>query len=434
MTVGPAAIHVVGGTISAVTGPDDFPLAAARFDAGDRVVLPGLVDSHVHINEPGRTTWEGFETATAAAASGGVTTLVDMPLNSIPPTTTVAGLEAKRQAATGKVFVDVGFWGGVVRENEADLVGLIDAGVCGFKCFLVESGVPEFSHVGESELLPAMAITGDAGVALLVHAELAGPIEAAERATAKSSRFSYLTYLASRPNTAEDEAVALMVKLSSETKAPVHIVHHASASSLALLEAAKHDGIAISAETCPHYLHFAAEQIEDGATQFKCAPPIRDQENRGRLWEGLTDGILDMVVSDHSPCIPSLKRLEDGDFMEAWGGIASLGLALSVVWTELASRGHKLTDVAEWLAARPASLAGLCRKGQIKVGCDADLVIFDPDARAGLNPNELRFRNRVCPYLGETLRGRVEATMLRGRMIYRDGELLGEPTGELLTR
>ena len=439
----PASIHIVGGTIAAIGGPNDYPLAAEVIDAGEHLVLPGLVDSHVHINEPGRSEWEGFSTATQAAAAGGITTVVDMPLNSIPPTTTVAGLKAKQAAARGQVYVDVAFWGGLVAENQAELEGLIDAGVCGFKCFLIESGVPEFSHVTAAELLPALEIAGAGKRPVLAHAELAGPIqvaaEAAAQVTQSSSKMAYLTYLRSRPNAAEDEAIALMVGLATQTRAPVHIVHHASASSLAMLEAAKNEGVSISAETCPHYLHFAAEEIPNGATQFKCAPPIRERENRGRLWDGLTADIVDMVVSDHSPCVPSLKHLEDGDFMEAWGGVASLGLALPVMWTELSSHGYTPTDIARWLAERPAKLAGLTRKGRIRVGGDADLVIFDGSVSSTLDPSDLRFRNRVCPYLGESLQGRVERTILGGQTIFvREptgcGRIIGGPRGRLLSR
>src|ERR687889_778073 len=383
---GPASVHVRGGRVVDVSEFDDVPDGAELFDAGELVVMPGLVDSHVHVNEPGRTRWEGFETATRAAARGGVTTIVDMPLNSVPPTTTPEGLRQKIEAARGQCRVDVGFWGGLVPGNLGLLATLYEGGVVGFKCFLIDSGVQEFPNVKEGELHAAMFELARLDATLIVHAELPGPVE---RATAEccagpaaGDPRKYETFLRSRPRAAEDEAVALLLRLCRETGARVHVVHHSSADSLPLLREAKAAALPFTAETCPHYLTFAAEEIPDGATEFKCCPPVRERENRERLWEALADGTIDMVVSDHSPCPPEMKRRQEGNFLKAWGGISSLQFRLSVMWTEASERGHTLRDLARWLASEPAKLAGLFgRKGAITPGRDADFCVFDPAAK-----------------------------------------------------
>ncbi|MDQ1612379.1 MAG: allantoinase [Pyrinomonadaceae bacterium] len=404
------------------------------------ILLPGLVDTHVHINEPGRTDWEGFTTATRAAAAGGVTTLVEMPLNSIPATTTHASLETKRAAATGKCHVDVGFWGGVVPGNIAELPRMFAGGVFGFKCFLVPSGVDEFEHVTEEDLRAAMPELARMGALLIVHAETPAPIEAALAAVEHASDDDnsarrYETFLQSRPKAAEDEAVRLMVRLCRETGARTHIVHHSSSASLQLLRAAKAEGLPFTAETCPHYLTFAAEDVPDGATEFKCCPPVRERENRERLWDALAAGALDMIVSDHSPCPPELKRREEGDFLKAWGGIASLQLRLPAVWTEARARGHSIERVAEWVAAAPARLVELDgRKGAIRAGCDADLVVFRPDEQFRVEPELLEHRHKLTPYAGRTLSGVVETTYLRGAKIYERGAFMDEAAGVLLAR
>lgn len=431
--IAPAAVHVRGGRIERVAAWDDVPAGATVDDVGDLAVLPGIVDTHVHLNEPGRTEWEGFATATRAAAIGGVTTLVDMPLNSIPPTTTRAALAAKREAARGQCAVDVGFWGGVVPGNAGELAGLVADGVRGFKCFLVDSGVEEFGWVGEPELRPAMTILAGLGVPLLVHAEVAGPIDAAAKRLAGADPCKYATYLASRPEGAEEQAIALVTGLCRETRARTHIVHHSAASALPLLEAAKAQGLPLTAETCPHYLHFTAEAIPDGATPFKCAPPIREAANRELLWQALAAGVLDLVASDHSPCTPQLKALEAGDFVAAWGGVAGLQLALPVVWSEAARRGHSLVDVVRWMCAGPARLAGLhATKGTIAAGADADLVVFDDAAETTVTPAAVHHRHKVTPYAGETLRGVVHATYLRGRKIAQAGHAIATDRGALL--
>jgi allantoinase len=428
-----ASVHIRGGKIARVAAWDDVPAGAALDDYDGLAVLPGIVDTHVHLNEPGRTEWEGFATATAAAAVGGTTTLVDMPLNSIPPTTTREALAQKRAAARGQCAVDVGFWGGVVPGNLGELAGMVADGIRGFKCFLVDSGVEEFGWVGERELLPAMGELANLGVPLLVHAELAGPIDAAAAALAELDPRRYATYLASRPAAAEEEAIALVAELCRRTRARTHIVHHSAASALPLLRAAHAAQLPLTAETCPHYLHFVAERIPDGATPWKCAPPIREERNREALWQALAEGVLEMIASDHSPCAPALKAMEAGNFVTAWGGVAGLQLALPVVWTQARARGHSLGDVARWMAERPARLAGLsAKKGAIAAGRDADLVVLDAEREQEVTPERIRHRHTVTPYRGERLAGVVTATYLRGAKIWDGARLAGADGGELV--
>jgi allantoinase len=429
----PAAVHITGSQIERVAAWEDVPGGARLADYDDLAILPGIVDTHVHLNEPGRTEWEGFATATRAAAVGGVTTLVDMPLNSIPPTTSREGLAAKRDAARGQCAVDVGFWGGVVPGNQRELAGMVEDGVRGFKCFLVDSGVAEFGWVGEAELAPAMQILSGLGVPLLVHAEVAGPIDVATAKLAGADPRRYATYLASRPPAAEELAIQLVTRLCRATRARTHIVHHSAASALPLLREARGEGLPLTAETCPHYLHFTAESIPDGATPFKCAPPIRDAANREQLWQALAEGVLDFVASDHSPCSPSLKAMEVGDFVSAWGGVAGLQLALPVVWTEASARGHSLADITRWMCAGPARLAGLTgKKGAIAAGADADLVVFAADEHHIVTPEGVQHRHKVTPYAGETLRGAVHATYLRGKLVAERGRALATDLGALL--
>ena len=445
-SVEPACVQVQGGRISAITPFDNSPAGWNLIEVDEAAVLmPGLVDTHVHINEPGRADWEGFATATRAAAAGGVTTLVDMPLNSIPPTTTIQGLRNKMAAARAQCHVDLGFWGGVVPGNVSQLSQLWDAGVVGFKCFLIHSGVDEFPDVGEADLLEAMPELARLGSVLIVHAELPGPINNAIVATPdqpgdslareNAGPASYQTFLSSRPRAAEDEAVALMIRLTRATGCRVHIVHHSSADALEILRAAKAAGLQITAETCPHYLHFAAEDIPDGATEFKCCPPIRERENCEQLWQALSAGILDMVVSDHSPCPPELKRRKEGDFLQAWGGISSLQLRLPVMWTEARQRGHNFNDLANWLCEAPAKLVGLGgRKGAIAVGYDADFVIWGPDEEFPVTADLIQHRHKLTPYNGERLYGVVETTMLRGEKVFDRGDFMGDPKGRLILR
>lgn len=431
--VRPAALVVEDGVIRDVGAYDAHPAAS---DVGDRLVTPGLVDSHVHINEPGRTEWEGFATATQAAAAGGITTVVDMPLNCIPATTTRAAAEAKRAALAGQLSVDVAFWGGVVPGNAPELPGLAAFGVPGAKCFLVPSGVDEFPHVTRADLDAVMPVLRDLGLVLLVHAELPGPIDAAEAALAREGADprKYATYLRSRPNAAEDDAITMVIDLVRRHGTRTHIVHLSSATALPLLEAAQAEGLPVSAETCLHYLTFEAEHIADGATHFKCAPPIREAANREALWEGLRRGVLSMVVSDHSPCTPQLKRMDQGDFLGAWGGISSLQLGGTLLLTLAAQRGIDPTRVFEWNAAAPARLAGLAgRKGRLAPGHDADFVVWDDHAEAPIAARTLRHRHPLTPYEGIRARGRVLATYLRGRRIYdAETDTVAGPFGRFL--
>src|SRR6266436_1224904 len=437
-SLGPASIHVSTGRVSAIADFEDTPSNCEIVEAGEAsVVMPGLVDTHVHVNEPGRTEWEGFATATRSAAAGGVTTIVDMPLNSIPPTTTLDGLNAKLAAARGKLSVDTAFWGGVVPGNTNELAQLWDARVVGFKCFLVHSGVDEFPNVTESDLRAAMPELARLGALLIVHAEMPGPIDSAccqaPDGGGEADR-SYETFLRSRPRAAENEAVELMIRLGRETGCRIHIVHHSSADALETLRMAKASGARLTVETCPHYLHFAAEEIQDGATEFKCCPPIRERENREQLWEALRDGTIDLVVSDHSPCPQDMKLRERGDFMKAWGGISSLQLRLPVMWTEADARGFTVNQLAEWLCAAPARQVGLAaRKGSIRVGSDADIVIWNPESEFQVVPELIQHRHKLTPYTGEALRGVIEKTFLRGEMVYDGGEF-SDPKGQLLFR
>ncbi len=432
----PAAIHIRAGAITAVSEYEDVQAESTVYDACDLVVMPGLVDTHVHINEPGRTEWEGFESATRAAAAGGITTLIEMPLNSIPATTSVAGFEEKIRAATGKLWVDTGFWGGLVPGNINELGPLWNAGCFGFKCFLVESGVPEFAHVTEIDLRQGLPVIAKTGAPLLAHAELPGQIDdALKRRSGRVNGRNYKTWLDSRPRAAEGEAIELLLSLGGEYGGHVHIVHLSSSDAISRIRKAKENGERVSIETCPHYLTFTAEEIPDGATQFKCAPPIREHENREKLWAALGDGTIDMIATDHSPCPAKMKQLEKGDFMAAWGGIASLQLGLPAVWTQARARGYSLTKLVEWMCNRPAKLAGLeKKKGAIAEGCDADLVIWDPDAKIGVDPSQLEHRHKLTPYAGLELRGAVKTTFLRGIKIFDRGTFCDTPLGNILLR
>ncbi|GAA0809771.1 allantoinase AllB [Spirilliplanes yamanashiensis] len=415
--VRPAAVAVAAGRIAHIAAHGDPLDTRAELDLGDVALLPGLVDSHVHVNEPGRTEWEGFATATRAAAAGGVTTIVDMPLNSVPPTVDVEALAVKRRAAAGQCHVDVGFWGGAVPGNAGELRALHDAGVFGFKAFLVDSGVPEFPPLDPAGLDDAMRAV-DALFA--VHAEDAGRLAAAPRSAA------YADFVASRPPDAEVDAVATAIAAARATAARLHILHLSSARAVPQIAAARADGIRVTAETCPHYLTLTAEDVPDGATEFKCCPPIRDAANQEALWRALAAGLVAVVVSDHSPCTPELKR---GDFASAWGGIASVQLGLPAVWTRARARGHSLADVVRWMATGPADLVHLPHKGRLVVGADADLVAFDPEEQFVVDPAALHHRHPVTPYAGQRLTGVVRRTWLRGTEVTGD-----DPRGRLLVR
>ncbi len=422
-----ANIYISNGKISRIELTEQ-PAADAE-NLGHKVIMPGLIDPHVHVNEPGRTEWEGFATATRAAAAGGVTALVDMPLNSDPVTTTRAAFKLKRESAAGQCWIDTGFWGGVIPGNADELEGMVEDGILGFKAFLVHSGIDDFPHSSEDDLRLAMPILARCGVPQLIHAELEGECEPQAEHVSRS----YSAFLASRPNHWEDRAISLMIKLCRETGCKTHIVHLSSASALPEIEAAKAEGLPFTVETCPHYLFFAAENIPDGQPQYKCMPPIRGGENQQGLWQGLHDGVIDCVVTDHSPCTPGLKLLEHGDVLHAWGGIASLQFGLPSVWTRARERGFSLSDIVRLMSTAPAQLAGLsARKGSLEAGKDADLIIFDPDATFTVQPDGIHFRHPVTPYASQELSGIVERTYLRGQLIYADGAHVGEAVGQLL--
>lgn len=422
--VAPGVVIVDGERVIAVA--DDPPAGVPCEDLGDALLARALVDTHVHVNEPGRTEWEGFQTATRSAAAGGICRLVDMPLNSDPVTTSLSAFEAKLAATTGKLWVDVGFWGGVVPGNQGELAPMIQAGVAGFKCFLCHSGIDDFPASDEPTLQRAMPILRDGGVPLLVHAELESDVR---EALASESPRSYLRYLHSRPKTWEDRAIAMMIDLCRSTRCPVHIVHLSSATALPLIRAAKAEGLPFTVETCPHYLCLVAEEVPDGATEFKCAPPIRESENREALWRALADGTIDFVISDHSPCIPALKLPEEGNFLDAWGGIASLQLGLRAVWTEARARGFTESDVLRWMSCGPRKLVGLDPTLPIRPGQPADLVAWRPERDQVVDPARLEHRHPVTPYAGRTLAGVVDGTWVRGHRVVADGHVVGPPVG-----
>ena len=424
----PAAVLVEDEKIRAVVTPAEVPSAATLEDFGGLALLPGLVDSHVHINEPGRAEWEGFRSATEAAAAGGYTMLVDMPLNCIPATTNVSALEAKRNAAQGQCRIDWGAWGGVVPGNHEDILPLAQAGVLGYKCFLVPSGIEEFRMVTEQDLRAALPYVARTRLPLLVHAELPEFLGGFNMRDDDWSQYS--THLRSRPAEAEVAAIRLMLLLCRDYGFRLHIVHLATGLALEMLQSARAAGLAVTVETCPHYLHLEAEQIADRATQYKCAPPIRSHPNREHLWQGLKDGVIEIIVTDHSPCPEFMKQPGEGNFRDAWGGIASLSVALPVIWTEAKQRGFDLTDIARWMSERPAQLAGChARKGRIAGGYDADFVVFDSDAEFTVTSDRLCQRHPISPYIGETLRGVVKRTYLRGGIVFQDGQFSGSPTG-----
>ncbi|KAA0921699.1 allantoinase AllB [Streptomyces apricus] len=423
-----ASVAVAAGKITAVLAHDATVPAGARLeDFGDDVLLPGLVDTHVHVNDPGRTEWEGFWTATRAAAAGGITTLVDMPLNSLPPTTTADHLRTKRDVARTKAHVDVGFWGGALPDNVKDLRPLHDAGVFGFKAFLSPSGVEEFPELDQEQLARSLAEIAGFGGLLIVHAEDPHHLAAAPQRSGRK----YADFLASRPRDAEDTAIANLVAQAARLDARVHVLHLSSSDALPLIAAARREGVRVTAETCPHYLTLTAEEVPDGASEFKCCPPIREAANQDLLWQALADGTIDCVVTDHSPSTADLKT---DDFATAWGGISGLQLSLPAVWTEARKRGHTLEDVVRWMSSRTAELVGLDdRKGAVAVGRDADFAVLAPDETFTVDPAALQHRNRVTAYAGRTLHGVVRSTWLRGERVMADGEFTA-PAGRLLSR
>jgi allantoinase len=429
----PAGVLVEGEVIRDVVTLDQVPPQAKIVDYGEAAILPGLIDAHVHINDPGRTEWEGFETATRAAAAGGFTCIVDMPLNCVPATTNVNALKAKRAAAKGRCWVDWAAWGGVVADNQPHITKLAGAGARGFKCFLVHPGIDEFTMVTEPQLRGALPYVAETGLPLLVHAELPDCIDAATKTLAKADWTEYPTYLESRPEESELSAIKLLISLCREYKFYLHIVHLSASRALPVLRAARLEGLPVSVETCPHYLHFQAEAISRGATQFKCAPPIRWAENREQLWNALKDGTIDLVATDHSPCPPEMKRFAEGSFRTAWGGVPGLSVALPVIYTEARARGFSLMDIARWMAEAPAKLVGCQRqKGRIAAGYNADMVVFDEASDVVVTRERLHHRHPFSPYLGEKLKGQVKATYVRGRLVFADDAFRGKPEGREL--
>jgi allantoinase len=423
-----AAILISDGRIS-----DIFPeIPAGEFDItdlGTKVLMAGIVDPHIHINEPGRTDWEGFETATRSALEGGITTLVDMPLNAEPVTTTTQALEEKLIATVGKLHVNCGFWGGIVPGNEKEIEPLIEKGVLGFKAFLTHSGIDEFPNVTEADLRKAMPVIARHKLPLLVHCELETIIE--NRSAFQSN--SYSDYLSSRPKKWEDDAIALMIRLCEEFKCATHIVHLSSADSIPQIAKAKKQGLPLTVETGQHYLFFNAEEIRDGQTAFKCAPPIRERANNEKLWQALMDGIIDFVATDHSPAPPEMKETASGNFMKAWGGISSIQFALPVLWTAARRHGAGIPDIANWLAAKPASLPGLQdTKGKIAKGYDADLVVWDPDRSFQVTEDMIRHKHKLTPYSGQQLYGVVEQTWLAGEKVFDQGKYLHLNRGKII--
>lgn len=426
----PATVLVEQEKISAILNHNDSEVSVPIIDVGDDVVMPGICDTHVHMNEPGRTEWEGISTATKAAAAGGITTLIDMPLNSIPPTTTVHALELKRKSAKETAFVDYGFWGGVIPENLDSLKPLVEAGVLGFKAFMIDSGVPEFPMAQESVLREGLSILSKLNVPLLVHAEVESKVQIKNLSVTQ-----YQHYLESRPQKWEIDAIKKIISIAEELKARVHVVHLSAANALQEIASAKKRGVLVSAETCPHYLTLKAEDVPEGATHFKCAPPIRENSNRNRLWEGLSDGIIDFIVSDHSPCTPQLKHLDTGNFDSAWGGIAGLQFGLPVIWTELSARGLGVSELSHWLSTATSNFLNLTGKtGKIEKGADADLVVWDPNSEFTLKEDQIFHRHKVTPYLGKKLKGIVKKTFVRGNKVYDLGVFSSVPKGTEVNR
>ncbi|XP_071806072.1 allantoinase, mitochondrial-like [Asterias amurensis] len=433
--IGPGVLEITNGKITSIIEGENYNGSwdsQTDIDAGAHLVMPGIVDSHVHVNEPGRTEWEGYETATRAAAAGGITTIVDMPLNCIPSTISLDAFNTKLDYAAKMAAVDVAFWGGVVPGNQLELKPMIAAGISGFKCFLIHSGVEEFPHVSEADLHKAMKELQGTDSVLLFHAEVETQLDPEDT---QSSPTAYQTFLNSRPKAMENGAIELVAKLCLQYRVPCHIVHLSSAEALPIILDARKQGAPITVETCHHYLSLDAETVPSGATQFKCCPPIREKENQEKLWQAVINGDIDLIVSDHSPCTADLKLTKEGDFMKAWGGISSLQFGLSLFWTGARSRGLHIHEIVHLMCERTAQLAGLSdRKGQLKVGMDGDVVIWDPESEFKVTRDKIEHRNKLTPYEGMILKGVVHKTIVRGQVVYDSGVHSKTPLGKLLFR
>jgi len=432
----PASLLIRNSKIQKIGSYEDAKKWASELslnviDAGEASIIPGFFDTHAHINEPGRTDWEGFQSATRAAAAGGITSVVDMPLNSIPATTSLAALKIKRESAKNHCAINYAFWGGLIPGNFSELLPMILDGVIGFKCFLCPSGVDEFPHVGRKDLEEAMPLFAEHQIPLIVHAEL----ESAPRNLQNFPSDSYESYLQTRPPQMELDAIELMMELCEKYRGPVHIVHLSTAEALEKIRVAKEKGLPFTVETCPHYLHFSAEDIASKATHFKCAPPIRNSANREALWQGIEQGLIDFIVSDHSPCVPSLKCFESGNFVNAWGGIAGLQMSPLVVWTEMKKRNFKVPDLLKLMSAKPAAFAGFSdSRGVIDVGYCADLVFFEEESETPVNSESIFHKHKVSPYVGERLSGKIAKTLVGGKTVFSEGNFVNSQSGVEIKR
>jgi allantoinase len=423
-------ILVKNGVVADILPYVDYSFEDTVTDAGDDVVMPGIIDPHVHINEPGRTEWEGFDTATRAAAAGGITTLIDMPLNSAPCTTSAQHLEIKKQSAKNQLHVNCGFWGGVIPGNEKQQEEMLKNGVFGFKAFLTHSGIDDFPKSGLKELLHALEILKKYNRPLLAHCELE---ETFYTDDLKAYPKSYKAYLQSRPDEWEVNAVRMLIDLCREKKSKAHIVHLSSAKSLQFIRDAKTEGLPLTVETAPHYIYFNAEEIKDGHTEYKCAPPIRTAANNNELWNGLRNGLIDFIATDHSPAPPEMKEIQSGDFSKAWGGIASLQFSLPAVWTAMRKRNIALKHIIHWMCDKPAAFLNLTGKGKIEKGADADFVIWNPEEKFIVNAKMIQHKHKVTPYLNNELYGVVKQTYLKGRKVFDNGMFHELQCGEMLS-
>ena len=422
----PATITFRHGKIEAI----DFIKLPAAISYGHLVIMPGIIDPHVHVNEPGRTEWEGFNTATLAAAAGGITTIVDMPLNASPVTTTLNAFKQKLEASEGQLNVNCGFYGGLVPHHKKELENLLNEGILGVKCFLVHSGIDEFPESSKQDIVDILPFLKNANLTLLVHCEL----QTSQPPEWIGDAGSYKSYLQSRPREWENNAISMVIELARDFHTPIHIVHVSSSEALPAIALAKASGISISAETCPHYIYFSSEEVQDNNTLFKCAPPIREKENNRLLKEALKSRVLDFIASDHSPAPPELKKVEDGDFIKAWGGIAGLQMMLPASWTALKEM-ITLEEFIPMLTSRPAEFLKLEKqKGAISVGLDADFVIWSPEEKFIVSEDDIYYKHKANPYSGRPMFGMVRCTIVNGINVYQDKQIINKNAGKWVLR